>query len=59
MPSIHSADLLDAYHVSFFSTLHHLMIIGAVIAFVGSVGAFALVRQGDLIVPAGQGAGHA
>jgi EmrB/QacA subfamily drug resistance transporter len=48
--------LLDAYRVGFSTTLNHLMIIGAVIALVGSIGAFALIRQSDFIVPAGQGA---
>ena len=45
------AALLNAYHVAFSSTLNHLMDIGAVVAFVGAVGAFALVRQRDFIVP--------
>jgi hypothetical protein len=48
--------LLDAYRVGFSSTLNTIMLIGAVIAFVGSIGAFVLVRQRDFIVsgpPAG------
>ena len=48
--------LLDAYRVGFSSTLNTIMVIGAVIAFVGSIGAFVLVRQRDFIVsgpPAG------
>ena len=41
--------LLDAYRVGFSATLNHLMVIGAVIAFIGSVGSFALVRQRDFV----------
>ena len=37
------------------STLNHLMIIGAIVAFVGVVGGFALVRQRDFVVPGGPG----
>jgi hypothetical protein len=51
------AALLNAYHVGFSTTLNHLTIISAVIAFVGSIGGFVLVRQRDFIVPAGQGGG--
>jgi EmrB/QacA subfamily drug resistance transporter len=51
------AELLHAYHVGFSTTLNHLTIIGAIIAFAGSVGGFLLVRQSDFIVPAGQGGG--
>jgi len=43
------AILLHAYRVGFASTLDHLMIIGVVVAAVGSVGAFALVRQRDFV----------
>ena len=58
--------LLNAYHVGFASTLDHLMAIGAIIAFIGSVAAFALIRQRDFVVsgppgppdqPAGEPAG--
>ena len=49
------ATLLHAYHVGFASTLDHLMIVGAVVAAVGVVGGFALVRQRDFIIPAGAG----
>ena len=45
--------LLDAYHVGFSTTLNHLMNIGAVVALVGAVGGFALVRQRDFVVPTG------
>ena len=43
------AALLDAYHTGFSSTLNTIMAIGAVIALVGSVGAFVLVRQRDFV----------
>jgi EmrB/QacA subfamily drug resistance transporter len=49
--------LLHAYHIGFSSTLNHITIIAAIIAFAGSVGGFVLVRQRDFIVPAGQGGG--
>jgi EmrB/QacA subfamily drug resistance transporter len=41
--------LLEAYRVGFSATLNHIMVIGAVIAFAGSIGAFALVRQRDFV----------
>jgi EmrB/QacA subfamily drug resistance transporter len=56
-PAAARSVLLHAYHVGFSTTLNHLTIIGAIIAFVGSVGGFALVRQRDFVVPAGQGGG--
>jgi EmrB/QacA subfamily drug resistance transporter len=49
--------LLHAYRQGFSSTLNHLMDIGAVVAFVGVVFAFALVRQRDFLIP-GQGGPH-
>jgi len=48
--------LLTAYRVAFSSTLNELLVIGAVVAFVGSVASFVLVRQKDF-VPSG-GGGH-
>ncbi len=51
--------LVDAYHVGFSATLNHLLDIGAVLAFVGAVAAFVLVRQRDFVMPgAGGGGGH-
>lgn len=41
--------LLHAYRVGFAQTLDHLMIIGAIIAGVGAVIAFASVRQSDFV----------
>jgi EmrB/QacA subfamily drug resistance transporter len=41
--------LLQAYRIGFSDTLDHLMVIGSVIAFLGSVAAFALVRQRDFV----------
>jgi hypothetical protein len=49
--------LLQAYHSGFSVTLNHLMVIGAVVAFVGAIAAFALVRQRDFIVPTGAPSG--
>jgi EmrB/QacA subfamily drug resistance transporter len=49
--------LLHAYHIGFSSTLNHLMIIGAIVAAVGSVGGYVLVRQRDFVVPVGGGGG--
>ncbi len=43
------ATLLHAYRVGFAGTLDHLMIIGVVVAAIGSVGAFALIRQRDFV----------
>jgi EmrB/QacA subfamily drug resistance transporter len=48
--------LVSAYHQGFSTTLNHLMIIGAVVAFVGAVCAVALVRQRDFVVPGTPGA---
>ncbi len=45
------AALLNAYHIGFSSTLNHLMEIGAVVAFVGALCAFVLVRQRDFVIP--------
>jgi EmrB/QacA subfamily drug resistance transporter len=49
-PSARAA-LLHAYHIGFSTSLNHLMDIGGVVALVGAVGAFALVRQRDFIIP--------
>jgi EmrB/QacA subfamily drug resistance transporter len=43
--------LLNAYHEAFSATLNHLMVIGAIVAFVGVVSALVLVRQRDFVVP--------
>ena len=49
--------LLQAYHSGFSLTLNHLMEIGAVVALVGAVCGFALVRQRDFVIPGGPPAG--
>ena len=46
-----------AYHVGFSTTMNHLMEIAAVVALVGAVCGFALVRQRDFIIPTGPPAG--
>jgi hypothetical protein len=43
------AALLGAYRTGFSATIDTLMVIGAVIALLGSIGAFALVRQRDFV----------
>jgi len=50
--------LLEAYRVGFANTLDHLLIIAVVVAGVGSVCAYALIRQRDF-VPSVGGAGEA
>jgi len=50
IPSAASRDaLLQAYRVGFSATMDHIMVIGAVIAVIGSIGAFVLVRQRDFV----------
>ena len=49
--------LLHAYHIGFSSTLNHLMIIATVVALVGSIAGFVLVRQRDFVVMGGDGGG--
>ncbi len=50
IPSVAARNaLLQAYRVGFSSTLDHLMVIGAVIAFAGSIASFVLVRQRDFV----------
>ncbi len=52
-----SATLLHAYRVGFSGTLNELLVIGAILAFVGSLLALALVRQKDFVPSyAGDGA---
>ena len=41
--------LLQAYLAGFSATLNHIMIIGAVIALVGSLGSYVLIRQRDFV----------
>jgi EmrB/QacA subfamily drug resistance transporter len=43
------AALLNAYRSGFSASLNTIMLIGAVIALIGSIGAFALVRQRDFV----------
>ncbi len=49
LPSASRDALLNAYRVGFSSSLNSIMLIGAVIALVGSIGAFVLVRQRDFV----------
>ncbi len=41
--------LLRAYQVAFASTFNHIMMIGVVVAAIGSISAYALVRQRDFV----------
>jgi len=45
--------LLDAYRIGFTSTFNHLMVIATVIALIGSVAAYGLVRQRDFVATHG------
>ncbi len=62
VPVAAQSTLLHAYQVGFASTMDNLMIIGAVVAVIGVVGGFGLVRQRDFVVLGGgppAGGGHA
>jgi EmrB/QacA subfamily drug resistance transporter len=48
LPALRNA-LLEAYRVGFSTTINHLMIIGGVIALIGSIGSLVLVRQRDFV----------
>jgi EmrB/QacA subfamily drug resistance transporter len=49
LPAAARSTLLNAYHTGFSSAFNTIVIIGSVIALIGSVGAFALVRQRDFV----------
>jgi EmrB/QacA subfamily drug resistance transporter len=49
LPHAQGQALSTAYHVGFAGSINLLMVIGAVIAFVGALGSFFLVRQRDFI----------
>jgi MFS family permease len=49
LPHAQGQALTAAYHVGFASSLNLLMVIGAIIAFVGALGSFFLIRQRDFI----------
>jgi EmrB/QacA subfamily drug resistance transporter len=53
VPAAARSTLLQAYKVGFASSMDHLMVIGAIVAFIGMVGAFALVHQRDFVVLGG------
>jgi predicted MFS family arabinose efflux permease len=59
IPAVAKQPLIHAYQIGFSATLNHLMLIAAVIALVGSIMGFALVRQRDFVAPAGAPAVHA
>ncbi len=49
IPSAPRSALLHAYQVAFASTFDHLLIVGVVVAAIGSVCAFSLVRERDFV----------
>jgi hypothetical protein len=49
MPAGARSIVLQAYRSGFSSSLNVIVLIAAIIAMVGSVGAFALVRQRDFV----------
>ena len=49
LPPAQGAALLHAYRVGFSGSLNELLVIGTVVALVGSLGAFLLVRQRDFV----------
>jgi len=49
LPHAQGQALTAAYHAGFASSLNLLMVIGAIIAFVGALGSFFLIRQRDFI----------
>jgi hypothetical protein len=49
LPAAQSDAVLAVYRTAFSGTLDHLMAIGAVLALVGSIAGFALVRQKDFV----------
>jgi EmrB/QacA subfamily drug resistance transporter len=51
-PAAQRTAVIDAYRIGFSSTLNHLLVISTVVAFIGAVSAFGLVRQKDF-VPSG------
>jgi EmrB/QacA subfamily drug resistance transporter len=59
VPVVAKHALLHAYSIGFSATLNHLMDISTVIALVGAILGFLLVRQRDFVAPAGAGGGEA
>jgi EmrB/QacA subfamily drug resistance transporter len=53
LPAAQAHAVLDAYRSGFATSLDHLLVISAVVAFVGAVGGFALVRQRDFVPSVG------
>ena len=56
LPHAASAALAHSYRVGFIEGFHTILLVGAAIALVGSVFAFALVRQRDFVTAAGPAA---
>ena len=49
LPPAQAHAVLDAYRSGFATSLDHLLVISAIVAFVGAIGGFALVRQRDFV----------
>jgi len=49
LPAAQAHAVLNAYHSAFATSLDHLLVVSAVVAFVGAVAGFALVRQRDFV----------
>jgi len=49
LPPAQSAAVIDAYRSAFATSLDHLLLIGTVVAFLGAVCSYALVRQRDFV----------
>jgi predicted MFS family arabinose efflux permease len=58
LPASARTVLLDAYRSGFSSTLNTIVLIAAIIALVGSIGSFALVRQRDFVPSVGAPPSH-
>ena len=58
LPTSARTVLLDAYRSGFSSTLNTIVLIAAIIALVGSIGSFALVRQRDFVPSVGAPPSH-
>jgi EmrB/QacA subfamily drug resistance transporter len=59
VPAAAKPTLFHAYSIGFSTTLNHLMLISTIIALVGAILGFLLVRQRDFVAPAGAPAVHA
>jgi len=60
IPAVAKNELIKAYQSGFSTSMNHLMVIATIVALVGSVAGYVLVRQRDFVAPTGvPGAGGA